>query len=113
MQKSNKLPHCEHCGEPVKTAVIPRGGKVNFDASPDPAGDYMMRKQRTEKGKEYTYAVWLPDQEAASLRAQGVLLWKRHSVSCPKQPGRSTPRVDSDWLAAKLAGLDLPGGRRG
>lgn len=112
-KRRNRQPHCQYCGEPVKIAVIERDEEASFDASPDPAGIYMMQKRHTEHREEYTYAVQLSDQEAASLRAQGVLLWKRHSVSCPKQPGRKAPRVDSDWLAAKLAQLHIQGGRRG
>ncbi|WP_288858164.1 hypothetical protein [uncultured Corynebacterium sp.] len=112
-KRRNRQPHCQYCGEPVKKAVIFRGEKVSFDASPDPAGTYMMQKRRTEEGDEYTYAEWLTDQEAASLRAQGVLLWKLHRVTCPKWPGRPAPRVAPDWLAAKLAQLNIQGGRRG
>lgn len=113
MKTSSKLPHCQYCGEPVKAAVIGLGEEASFDASPDPAGDYMMQKRHTEHREEYTYAVLLSDQEAASLRAQGELLWKRHSVACPKWPGRKAPSVDSEWLAEKLSNLNLPGGRRG
>lgn len=113
---SSKLPHCRHCGEPVKLAWTRLGTQseeTSFDASPDPAGDYMMQKRPVEGGGKRTYAVWLDGQEAASLRAQGVLLWRRHEATCPKRPGRSTPGAVPDWLAAKLAELNLQGGPRG
>ena len=113
---SNKLPHCRHCGEPVKLAWTRLGAQseeTSFDASPDPAGDYMMQKRPVEGGGKRTYAVRLDGQEAASLSAQGVLLWRRHEATCTKRPGRSTPSAVPDWLAAKLAELNLQGRPRG
>ena len=114
---SSKLPHCQRCGEPVKLAWARLGPReseeTSFDASPDPAGNYMMQARPVEGGGKRTFAVWLDDQEAASLRAQGVLLWKRHEVTCTRRPGRATSSVDPDWLAEKLAQLNLQGGQRG
>lgn len=114
---SSKLPHCQRCGEPVKLAWARLGPReseeTSFDASPDPAGNYMMQARPVEGGGKRTFAVWLDDQEASSLRAQGVLLWKRHEVTCTRRPGRATSSVDPDWLAEKLAQLNLQGGQRG
>lgn len=114
---SSKLPHCRLCGEPVKLAWARLGPReseeASFDASPDPAGNYMMQSRPVEGGGKRTFAVWLDDQEASSLRAQGVLLWKRHEVTCTRRPGRATSSVDPDWLAEKLAQLNLQGGQRG
>lgn len=114
---SSKLPHCQRCGEPVKLAWARLGPReseeTSFDASPDPAGNYMMQARPVEGGGKRTFAVWLDDQEAASLRAQGVLLWRRHEVTCTRRPGRATSSVDPDWLAEKLAQLNLQGGQRG
>lgn len=114
---SSKLPHCQRCGEPVKLAWARLGPReseeTSFDASPDPAGNYMMQARPVEGGGKRTFAVWLDDQEASSLRAQGVLLWRRHEVTCTRRPGRATSSVDPDWLAEKLAQLNLQGGQRG
>ena len=116
-RKSKKLPHCQYCGEPVKLAWTHQGmaqdEEVSFDASPDPEGDHMMHKRPVEGGGHRTYALWVDMQEAAAMRAQGALLWKRHEKTCPKWPDSTKPRVDPDWLAAKVAQLNLPGGPRG
>ena len=113
-KRRNRQPHCQYCGEPVKWASIPMSGKrIALDASPDPGGTFMVQKRRDADGAEHTVAMWLNEQEAASEHARGTLLWKPHHATCPKQPGRAAPRVDPEWLAAKLAKLDLSGGRRG
>lgn len=112
---SSKLPHCQYCDEPVKWAFVarPGGRRIPLDASPDPAGNFLVYKRRDGDGHEHTVALWLDAQEAASERARGALLWKAHQATCAKRPGQTAPRVDPDWLAKKIAALNLPEKRKG
>lgn len=102
------MPRCKECGEPIRWAVTPAGKKIALDDSSDPAGTYLLQRQRDyTTGEMVLVAIPLTSSQRAVEESRGALLFLAHAASCAAVE-RPLRRADPDKVRQLIDSLNLP-----